>query len=46
MAAGDVPRPELWIHPKAAKKYAIEDGDWVWVEGPVFNYSRARDLLD
>ena len=26
------PAPELWIHPDAAEKYGIEDGDWVWVE--------------
>ncbi len=26
------PAPELWIHPDAAAKYAVEDGDWVWVE--------------
>ena len=28
------PAPELWIHPEAAAKYAVEDGDWVWVESP------------
>ena len=28
------PAPELWIHPEAAEKYAVEDGDWVWVESP------------
>ena len=26
------PAPELWIHPDAAEKYGIEDGDWVWME--------------
>lgn len=26
------PVPELWIHPTAAKKYGISQGDWVWVE--------------
>ncbi len=26
------PAPEVWIHPTAAKKYGVEDGDWIWVE--------------
>ncbi len=26
------PVPELWIHPTAAEKYSVSDGDWVWVE--------------
>ncbi len=26
------PAPEVWIHPTAAKKYDVEDGDWIWVE--------------
>ncbi len=26
------PVPELWIHPTAAEKYGVSDGDWVWVE--------------
>lgn len=26
------PVPELWIHPKAAEKYGVEDGGWTWVE--------------
>lgn len=26
------PAPEVWIHPEAAKKYGIEDNQWVWVE--------------
>ena len=26
------PAPEMWIHPVAAEKYGIEDGDWVWME--------------
>lgn len=27
-----LPAPEVWIHPEAAKKYGIEDDEWVWVE--------------
>ena len=26
------PAPEVWIHPTAAQRYGIADGDWVWVE--------------
>ncbi len=26
------PAPEIWIHPQAAKKYGISQGDWVNVE--------------
>ena len=26
------PAPEVLIHPKAAVKYGVEDGDWIWVE--------------
>ena len=26
------PAPEVLIHPTAAVKYGIEDGDWIWVE--------------
>lgn len=26
------PVPELWIHPEAAEKYEVANGDWVWVE--------------
>lgn len=26
------PAPEVWIHPKAAAKYGVEDDTWVWVE--------------
>jgi anaerobic selenocysteine-containing dehydrogenase len=26
--------PVVQIHPEAAKKYGIEDGDWAWIESP------------
>ena len=26
------PAPEMWINPVDAEKYAVEDGDWVWLE--------------
>ena len=26
------PAPEVWINPADAKKYGIEDNEWVWVE--------------
>jgi anaerobic selenocysteine-containing dehydrogenase len=26
--------PAAQIHPETAKKYAIEDGDWIWIESP------------
>ncbi|QUN07095.1 molybdopterin-dependent oxidoreductase [Shewanella yunxiaonensis] len=26
------PVPEIWINPVAAKKYGVEQSDWVWVE--------------
>ena len=26
------PAPEMWIHPIAAEKYGVEDGDWAWME--------------
>jgi anaerobic selenocysteine-containing dehydrogenase len=28
------PYPLVQIHPDTAKKYGIEDGDWVWIESP------------
>ena len=24
------PAPEMWLHPTAAEKYGVEDGDWAW----------------
>jgi anaerobic selenocysteine-containing dehydrogenase len=26
------PAPEMWLHPIAAEKYGLEDGDWAWME--------------
>lgn len=26
------PAPEMWLHPTAAEKYGLEDGDWAWME--------------
>ena len=26
------PAPEMWLHPSAAEKYGLEDGDWAWME--------------
>ena len=26
--------PTAQIHPETAKKYGIEDGDWIWIESP------------
>jgi len=26
------PAPEMWLHPSAAEKYGVEDGDWAWME--------------
>ena len=26
------PAPEMWLHPTAAEKYGVEDGDWAWME--------------
>ena len=26
------PVPEIWVHPKAAEKYGVRQGDWAWVE--------------
>ena len=29
------PEPTIQIHPDAAEKFGVKDGQWVWVEGPV-----------
>jgi anaerobic selenocysteine-containing dehydrogenase len=26
--------PTCQIHPETAKKYGVEDGDWIWIESP------------
>ena len=26
------PAPEMWLHPTAAEKYGLQDGDWAWME--------------
>jgi anaerobic selenocysteine-containing dehydrogenase len=26
--------PTAQLHPETAKKYGIEDGDWIWIESP------------
>jgi len=36
------PDPELEIHPDAAKKLSIGDGDWVWLETPQVRGERVR----
>ena len=37
-----IPDPEVQIHPDAAKKANIEDGDWVWIETPRVKGERVR----
>lgn len=37
-----VPDPLVEIHPDAAKKANIEDGDWVWIETPKFKSGRVK----
>ena len=36
------PEPTLEIHPETAKKYGVNDGEWVWVEGI---YGRAKRMV-
>ena len=41
--------PLLEIHPQTAKKYGIEDGDWVWIETPrgrIQQKARLTDSMD
>ena len=37
-----VPDPEIEIHPDAAKKESLKNGDWVWVETPQIKRERVR----
>ena len=34
------PEPTIQIHPDAAEKFGVKDGQWVWVEGPVSTTGR------
>jgi anaerobic selenocysteine-containing dehydrogenase len=37
-----LPNPEIEIHPEAAKRENIQEGDWVWVETPQVKGERVR----
>jgi thiosulfate reductase/polysulfide reductase chain A len=37
-----IPDPEIEIHPDAAGKEMIEEGEWVWVETPQIKGERVR----
>lgn len=38
------PWPLMEIHPDTAAKYGIQDGDWVWMEGPLGRAKRKAKL--
>jgi anaerobic selenocysteine-containing dehydrogenase len=37
-----LPDPEIEVHPEAAQREKIEEGDWVWVETPQVKGERVR----
>ena len=37
-----VPDPEIEIHPSAAEREGITDGDWIWVETPMVKGERVK----
>lgn len=37
-----VPEPEIEIHPDAARKISVDNGDWVWIETPKVEGERVK----
>ncbi len=40
------PEPKVQIHPDTAKKFGIQDGDWVWIESPRGRVRQKAELFD
>ena len=34
------PEPTIQLHPEAAKRFGVREGEWVWVEGPIGSTGR------